>query len=93
MFMFCLYHWRTIQHLYSGAVSILDQFPSEFDLCSKLENPETLPFNKQGKEFSLKEGRAHVEFAQMMSQHKENMTTMLFSSELQYLIQQLANFA
>ena len=35
-----------------------------------------LSTNKK-KEFSLKEGRAHVEFAQMMSQHKENMTTIL----------------
>ena len=61
----------------AGAAAILDQFSSEFSLGSKLEDPETLPFNKQKKEFSLKEGRAHVEFAQMMSQHKENMTTIL----------------
>jgi hypothetical protein len=61
----------------TGTAAILDQFSSEFNLSSTIENPETLPFNKQKKEFSIKEGRAHAEFALMMSQHKENMTTIL----------------
>ena len=61
----------------TGTASILDQFATDFSLSSKLEKPETLPFNTKNKTFTLKQAREHVEFVIMMNQHKEEMKSLL----------------